>query len=411
MLDLYESTSLSKKKVALKTGFLDWNMQPSVFKHYPSSLFSYELSKTPHLKMLQLARSVTSEHKIAAKPYKRLISPSAGNLHPLELYVQIRGIKGVLSGIYHLNSDEDALVLIRDIETDGIEKSLGLHKRFNGMIIMLSSVPFRSIWKYQERAIRYCYLDLGHQLAALEAAAINEKQKITFLSDFDTACVSRDMGFDEQEHVVAAVLCGEMSLKESRELDSPVMRVQPTDYYEHHEIQEKVFSEHQFFSGPRLNAELQMTEGLQKRILSRRSAREFRLEKIKQESLEHIMQMLIQLPQNISTHMVLMRAETHEPGLYRGPSLIREGMFVNEIVDLMVHQPFIYNASLVLVFSSPNYNAKILTQISYFTHVLNLCLLDMNLGMSGVGAFYDKDLQDFLKTQEKILYTVVLGNV
>jgi hypothetical protein len=123
------------------------------------------------------------------------------------------------------------------------------------------------------------------------------------------------------------------------------------------------------------------------------------------------MQMLIQLPQNISTHMVLMRAETHEPGLYRGPSLIREGMFVNEIVDLMVHQPFIYNASLVLVFSSPNYNAKILTQISYFTHVLNLCLLDMNLGMSGVGAFYDKDLQDFLKTQEKILYTVVLGNV
>jgi len=360
---------------------------------------------------LYLARCVTSEHTVAGRPYKRLSTPSAGNLHPLEIYVQIRGVKGILSGIYHLDSDKDALVLIRDIEADGIETSLWLKNRFKGMIIMVSSVPFRSIWKYQERAIRYCYLDLGHQLAALEAAAVNEKQKLTFLSDFDTVRLSRDMGFDEQEHVLAAVLCGETSLKESRELDSPVMRVQPTDYYEHHAIQEKVFSQHQFFTGPRIQAELQMSKGLHERILSRRSAREFRLENIKQESLEHIMHMLIQLPQTISTHMVLMRAETHEPGLYRGSGLIREGMFVNEIVDLLVHQPFIFNASLVLVFSSPNYNAKLLTQISYFTHILNLCLLDMDLGMSGVGAFYDKDLQDFLQTEEKILYTAVLGNV
>ena len=384
---------------------------PCIFKHYPASLFFYPLSTTPELRLLYLARCVTSEHTVAGRPYKRLSTPSAGNLHPLEIYVQIRGVKGILSGIYHLDSDKDALVLIRDIEADGIETSLWLKNRFKGMIIMVSSVPFRSIWKYQERAIRYCYLDLGHQLAALEAAAVNEKQKLTFLSDFDTVRLSRDMGFDEQEHVLAAVLCGETSLKESRELDSPVMRVQPTDYYEHHAIQEKVFSQHQFFTGPRIQAELQMSKGRHERILSRRSAREFRLENIKQESLEHIMHMLTQLPQTISTHMVLMRAETHEPGLYRGSGLIREGMFVNEIVDLLVHQPFIFNASLVLVFSSPNYNAKLLTQISYFTHILNLCLLDMDLGMSGVGAFYDKDLQDFLQTEEKILYTAVLGNV
>ena len=52
-----------------------------------------------------------------------------------------------------------------------------------------------------------------------------------------------------------------------------------------------------------------------------------------------------------------------------------------------------------------------LTQISSFTHIFILCLLDIDLGMSVVGAFYDKDLQDFLQTEEKILYTAVLGNV
>ncbi len=411
MLDLYENTSLSRKKVALKTGFLDWNMQPSLFKQYPSSLFSYSLSGTPELRLLYLARCVTSEHRIGGKPYKRLSTPSAGNLHPLEIYVQIRGIKGILSGIYHLNSDRDELVLIRDIEAEGIEESVGLNERFKGMIIMVSAVPFRSIWKYQERAIRYCYLDLGHQLAALEAAGVNENKTMTFLSDFDTVSLSRLMGMQEQEQILSVILCGEKGVKQAKSMESELMQVQPTDYFERHAVQEEVFKRHQGFEPPLLETGLQSIAELEKVILSRRSAREFMLESIKKEPLEQIMHLLLQLPQSISCHIVLMRGEAYRPGLYQGSCLKREGVFLSEIVDLLVHQQFIFNASVVLVFSSDDFGAKILTQTAYFVHTLNLFIHAMGLGMSGVGAFYDKELQDFLQTREKILYTAAIGSV
>jgi len=407
MLELYDSTSLSKIKVAQKTGFLDWNMQPSIFKHYPSSLFSYPLSTTPQLRLLHLARCVTSEHKIAGKPYKRLNTPSAGNLHPLEVYVQIRGIKGILSGIYHLDSDEDKLVLIRDIEADGIEKTVGLSRRFKGMIIMISLVPFRSIWKYGERAIRYCYLDLGHQMASLELAAINEKQKLTILSDFDAFGLSKKMGMDAQEQIVTVALCGEEGMKPAKSLEGEVMRVQPTDYYEQHKIQESVFGSAQDISG--LGLELENTSYLDAFIFNRRSAREFVIKSISKEHLERLMHILLQLPQSISCHIVLMRGESYKSGLYQGTSIKREGMFINEIVDLLLHQQFIYNASLVLVFSSSDFNAKVLTQAGFFAHSLSVQTHAMGLVLSGVGAFYDQMLQEFVGTQEAILYTLAIG--
>jgi len=406
MHELYESTSLSKIKVAKQTGFLDWNMQPSIFKSYPSSLFSYPLSTTPELKLLDLARSVTYEQKIAGKPYKRLCTPSAGNLHPLEIYVQIRGVKGILSGIYHLNANEEKLVLIADIEADGLELSLGLEHRFKGMIIVVSMVPFRSVWKYKDRAIRYCYLDLGHQLAALHVAAQLEAQKLTFLSDYDNDGLSDLMGFDEQEHVVSVALCGQSTPKAAKALSNRLMQVQATDYYERYPIQKKIFQTHEDLCE---FAPIQAEQGLLDFVKQRRSTREFALHSLKKNQLEQIMQFLSQLPKSVHCYMVLLRGEFYKPGLYRGSTLLCEGVFINEVAELLLQQTFVYNASLVLVLSSPRFSAKVLMQASYTAHLLSAKLHAISLGMSGIGAFYDDDLKAFLKTDEHILYTLAIG--
>jgi len=407
MLDLYESTSLSKIKVAKQTGFLDWNMQPCIFKSYPSSLFSYSLSQTPALRLLHLARSVTYEQKIAGKPYKRLSTPSAGNLHPLEMYVQIRGVKGILSGIYHLDSDEDKLVLVADIETDGIESRLGMTRRFKGMIIMVSIVPFRSIWKYKDRAIRYCYLDLGHQLAALNVASTLTQQKLTFLSDYDNVGLSGDMGFDEQEYIASVALYGEETSKEAKPLKEALIQVQPTNFYQRYPIQEKILQSHQNLSE---FTALQENKDLLDYVFKRRSAREFALQSLKKEQVEQIMQFLLQLPKCINCYLVLLRSEFYKPGLYRGTTLVCEGVYVSDVVKYLVQQRFVFNSSLVLVLSSSEFNAKVLTQASYEAHMLGSKIHNMGLGMSGVGAFYDEDLKAFLKTDENILYTLAIGH-
>ncbi len=113
MHEWYERTALTPMRVARATGYIDWSMQPSLFKHYPEGLFSYDLNEHDALKVIALSRCVTSEHTVGGKPYVRLNTPSAGNLHPLELYVQIRGTQGIISGIYHVDAGRQKLVLIR----------------------------------------------------------------------------------------------------------------------------------------------------------------------------------------------------------------------------------------------------------------------------------------------------------
>jgi hypothetical protein len=106
-----------------------------------------------------------------------------------------------------------------------------------------------------------------------------------------------------------------------------------------------------------------------------------------------------------------MRSEANKPGIYQGSCLKREGVFIEETVDLLLHQQFIFNASFVLVFSSFGLDPKLLAQSAYFVHVLSSLIRSNGLGLSGVGAFYDKELQEFLQTEEKILYTAAIGSV
>jgi hypothetical protein len=102
MQEIYDQTVLTPLKVARSVSFIDWRTQPEQFKSYPDFLFRYPFNEIDALKVIEYARCITDYQIIGGKPYYRLNTPSAGNLHPIELYVQIRGIKGVISGIYHV---------------------------------------------------------------------------------------------------------------------------------------------------------------------------------------------------------------------------------------------------------------------------------------------------------------------
>ena len=406
MHEWYERTALTPMRVARSTGYIDWSMQPSLFKRYPEGLFSYGFDDHDALKIVALARRVTDEKSVGGKPYLRLNTPSAGNLHPLELYVQIRGVKGIVSGIYHVDAQREKLVLLREVESDGLEAALGMGGRFKGMLFILSRVPFRSAWKYGERSWRYTYLDAGHQLGALQAAAAACKQEVTLLSEFDGECLDAAMGFDEQEESVAVILAGECGDRECAALKHPLMRVQPTDYYE--------AGPSRRFGRTRLHAPefpagaYGAIEGLEALIGARRSSRGFDGEALPNEEVERLMHFLSQPPQPLVCHTLLLRGEA--PGLYDGGRLVRGGVFVDDITGLLVDQPFVSTSSLVLIVSAPAFGADTLMTAGTFAHALHLYSRARGLGFSGVGAFYDRKLQHFLKTDNYILYTLVIGN-
>jgi SagB-type dehydrogenase family enzyme len=103
---------------------------------------------------------------LAAGVTRRLRSPqgapvlfrtamSAGNLHPIELYV-------IRDGVWHYDPLAHRLVCVRAASDSTIP---------DGALIVVTGIPFRTCWKYAERGYRHLYWDAGTMLANLLAAA------------------------------------------------------------------------------------------------------------------------------------------------------------------------------------------------------------------------------------------------
>jgi len=393
-------------RVARLSGYIDWASQPSLFKHYPRFLFRYLFDTIPELKIAELSRCITSTTDINGNPYYRLNTPSAGNLHPIELYVQIRGIKGVISGIYHIDAKEQCVVLVKEIEEDGIEPLVGLSKRFRGMLFVVSIVPFRSEWKYGERAVRYCYLDAGHQTGAILAAAHILGQKATILSDIDALSLNEQMGFGTQEFTCAVIGVGEETDKRVKLLSNPMIEVAPTDYYESKSIFSRYLDHYKYtVTYPPIHS---FSEKIST-IHERRSVRLFEDKVIKAEIEDYFLQRMNRLPAPINASVVILKNGVKDPGLYCEGKNIKHGEYADTISHLLVDQSFVKNAAMVIVFTANEFTTQNLIKVGAFAHMLQLEATQKGLGFTGIGAFYDNKLQLFLETESSMLYVCALG--
>lgn len=404
---LYEETSLTPLKVARESGYIDYAAQPSSFKHYPDFLFRYDYGSIEALHVIELARMISSTKNIGQKPYYQLTPPSAGNLHPLELYVQIRGVQGILSGIYHVNAKENSIVLIAEIQNDGLEAYLGIDGRIRGMIFVVSVVPFRAEWKYGERAVRYCYLDAGHQIGALNCSLQLAKQKMTILSDFDKKALNQQLGFKDEEFVSAVAYSGKLEKKRIIPFKQKLMHVAPTDYSELDRNLSHNIQNNGLMCGPLMDVSVALEES---DILKRRSARYFDATRsMQKEAIESFVRSDANMTYPLNSYVILMNDNYKKAGVYSHDKVLKEGDFTQKICELLVDQKFIKNADMVFVITSKYFSSNSLMQAGVYVHNLYMQAQVEGLGCSGIGAFYDTRMQKFLNTQEYILYVAVVG--
>jgi SagB-type dehydrogenase family enzyme len=92
-------------------------------------------------------------------------SPSAGGLYPLELYLAAQSVEGLPDGIYHFDARANQL----ESRARGLfqpqlaDMTLGQDMiRDANLVIMISAVFERTMWKYGQRGYRYVWLDAGH---------------------------------------------------------------------------------------------------------------------------------------------------------------------------------------------------------------------------------------------------------
>jgi len=216
---------------------MDWSIQPAPFRTYDgvtpillpllnrdsaaahadlyerlhNPAWDFELENIAAFLELSLGLSAWKQVGNSA-PWALRMNPSSGNLHPTEAHLvlppmapqsrQARAAGGVLDqhellrgGIFHYNPHAHALEPRALFDSQVPQKIRG-HFQTPGFLIGLTSIYWREAWKYGERALRYCHLDIGHALAALSFAGNLLGWKVTYLNALSDGDLSIALGLN-----------------------------------------------------------------------------------------------------------------------------------------------------------------------------------------------------------------------
>ncbi|MBH8552227.1 SagB family peptide dehydrogenase [Nostocaceae cyanobacterium CENA357] len=416
----HDATKHSYLSVQLDPNYVDASTQPIAFKVYPKFYRRVKLNlNNPVHAFIWLTSAVTSEKLYKNTPDKLRVNPSAGALYPTEVYIQIRGIEGMIDGIYHLEVENNCLTLIYELIDDGLESYIIPSKSISGFIFLISCVYYRSSWKYQNRSLRYCFLDSGHHLGAIAASAYLHDQDIQLIFDFDKLALNTDLGFENKEFITACAIAGKVQDQQVRSLRLKVPFVCGTDYFEANQFIEDSYqvtalqkSKQQKLKQPQFNFE---QEKFQQTVWNRRSMRRFRKQFISQENYLYILQQLDQpIPtengEDIEIYSVLHRVEGMSPGLYEGTLLLQAGDFSEQTGYLCINQVIARDCAVTFFFVSDYTSYQTAMQLAGFLgQRIYLGSNYLGIQCSGIGAYYDDETRRFLETTKDILYAMAIG--
>lgn len=231
-------------RYAKSLGYLDWANQPNPFRRFDGSRIielpfneqdnscSYSqlyLSASKSLPVNNQTLGQFLEFSLALSAWKEFngerwalrINPSSGNLHPTEGYLifdqKVLSLDNLANQaiVCHYAPKIHSLEVRAEMPID-IWKKLMSGFPAESFLVALSSVHWREVWKYGERAFRYCQHDIGHALAALRFSASLLGWQLIVLSDISDDEIetilglnrSQDFLYAEKEHpdLIAVVI-------------------------------------------------------------------------------------------------------------------------------------------------------------------------------------------------------------
>ena len=119
--------------------------------------------------LLFYSAAISASRRVPSTGYRYAlrVNPSSGNLHPTEFHFVTRGLKGWPDGLYHYRPSAHMTE----------QRALG-HLEWKWwsrtgapVVFVLTSIASREAWKYGDRSYRYCLHDMGHAWQALALAA------------------------------------------------------------------------------------------------------------------------------------------------------------------------------------------------------------------------------------------------
>ena len=401
---------------------MDWERQPEVFKYYPPEFATVSPDVCARLRnFLHLCCGITAEKVYPGGRYFLRVNPSAGALYPCELYVQSRGESGLVDGIYHFEPLTKRLRLLYVLKPEeGLEGYFHDGGVVNGLVVLVTAVYYRSSWKYGRRALRYCLLDGGHILGAMEAAAYCTARSCSWITRFDRERLQKDFGFSTRELPLVMGTSGKQSSDRVRRPQMGLDYVNGSGVFCRDTVIEQAFAQASSPSVCRRGKGAEVPYSVAKAelksiILRRRSIRRFSGRPISSVQYKAVCNMIrrniaLDCDEDIEVFSIVHRVEGMESGLYVDDRCLRKGDFAAMAGYLCLEQPLGADGAAIffLVGDSENYfalmlKAGLLGQRIYLASELQ------GLGCSGIGAFYDPEVADFLETDSLILYALAIG--
>lgn len=417
-------TKHSYESIRSNPNRLDWDHQPKVFKTYDNVLKTVQFDqKNETHRFLYLIAGITAKKSYPGVEYYLRTNPSAGALYPNEIYFQTRNVDGFTNGIYHYNIAQSCFDMLYEFEgNEGIEADLELESQYDGFIFLISSVYYRSSWKYKNRAFRYCLLDAGHILGSLEASSYIYEKAISIKYDFNKEKLNRQFGFEDKEFFNSAVICGKQTSQSVRSVQMQLDYVDPCYYFEQNKLIEDAYKDSimcssELLEPKKIEFDLEKHR-LEEVIFKRRSIRDLTSKSIQKNDFEQIMQIVnrsVQADSNeeIKVYAVINRVQDIINGVYYNGQYIKTGDFSQKAGYLCLEQSLGSQSAVTffLISQAQNYQA-LYQKAGIIGHRIYLSSNYLNIGCSGIGAYYDDEVLQFLQLDQDhmVLYALAIGN-
>ena len=427
--DYHQNTKHSYLSIRTNPNRVDWNNPPNRFKNYPNTYERISLnSKNQNSNFLYLIAGITAKKSYPGIEYYLRVNPSAGALYPNEIYFQVRNQEGFDDGIYHFEVSTSSVVLLKKLQNDeGLESILDLDYSVDGFIFFISSLYFRSSWKYKKRAFRYCLLDTGHILGSMEASSYLYDKSFEILYDFSKEKLNRFFSFDEKEFFTSVCIVGEKSgkLKNSFELSLPTIDGSSYEegrisFFELNEFIEKAYKDSLNIKDKKEQNQKAIfnfhKEKFEDTIFKRRSIREFSNQSITKAQFDSILSVLNQpissdCDEEVDIYYVINRVEGCFLGLYKNGIQIKTGDYSSKAGYLCLEQDLGKSSAVTffLTTKSKNYQ-EVYQKAGIIGHRLYLASNYLGIGCSGIGAYYDDEVCEFVEDTTMVLYALAIGN-
>ncbi|MDY7015726.1 MAG: SagB/ThcOx family dehydrogenase, partial [Cyanobacteriota bacterium] len=342
------------------------------------------------------------------------------------------------------------------------------------LTLVVSGIFYRSAWRYEDRAYRRIFLDTGHLLGNIELVAAMNGYRASLIGGFQDEAMNNLLYFDAQQEGVIAVIpladrqrgeeisgLGWTALASGIEKNYPQIPDGELLNYLHHSTQIQSFEPQRPTQDTALEDKYNFPfclkipmktnpidfgkelKGLEQTILKRRSTRAYSgnhltLDELKAllgftyQPQDYIEQGLDRAPDYfdlslLETFVVVLGVEGLEEGCYyyapKAQELrqIRFKNFRREVHYLCLGQDLGRDAG-ALVFHTADLQRAIATvgdRVYRYLHLdaghlgqrLNLAAIHLGLGVSGIGGFFDDQVNEVLgiPADEAVIYITTLG--